>query len=658
LAAFIKPLLALVTSSLFFLGFFWLTDFELLEFIEAQFYNPSVLNSYIRENAIDAEIVQNHISELQNGFAEALENQAVRNSFLHNQAAEDIYERSRIFGILKETTIGLHSVRFVGSDGNRIHFSTLPADIISQTAYSTVFRNYNEDTSALPFDVVNVPTGGYARFIMDVPADRMIFSFPFYDSMDVYRGTAIFTISIRALTERLLVERRINVNESVSILGNPPGVLLGIPREVGLDSYRAEILEKISEIWNDELRTMPPVTQLLAAQDSSHVIIESEESGATFWFVSLRTHNDLFFGRLISEYMFLIPPSMRILLNLSIFFTFYLTLFFMLNLKPHPATIVKTRIRRLRRKLFEQLYVNQTPQERIKWVIELEQRRDEIKADIKRNLKNLKSRTEKNIDAIIDTSWDELLIVIRSGSARDDGSFFSSVQADVTKTVKQAELAEETGTVEEIEDAEELGETLEEIEEIEDSEIIEIVEELNKIEEIKAEAAEEIEDVEELEEIEEIEEIEDGEAIEIVEELSKIEETKAEVVEEIEVVEELGETSGESLEEIEEIEALEEIEEIEEIEEEEHKQNKSGLLVMASKFSIEETTSGDEEFLSDASKIDYSSIYQTNYDESEEEDNWEVDIDIVSPFSSMFDSLKEKKQKQEEQPANASKLED
>ena len=113
---YLKPLVVLLISILIFAGIAFLVDRELLDFIQTRLYNPSIVKSYITENAKDAEMAQNYIFELQEKFGQTLKESAVRSSFLYNQSAEDIFERSKIFGLLMESTSGLQSVQFVDAN--------------------------------------------------------------------------------------------------------------------------------------------------------------------------------------------------------------------------------------------------------------------------------------------------------------------------------------------------------------------------------------------------------------------------------------------------------------------------------------------------------------------------------------------------------------
>jgi hypothetical protein len=585
MSAYLKPVLVLLISILLFAGIFFLADKELIDFVQTRFYNPSVLNSFIRENSRDAEIAQGYIFELQNKFAAALNEPAVQSSFLYNQSQEDIYERSRIFGILLETTAGLQSVQFVDSNGIRLHYSTYVRDIIGQSAGSTAYRNYSDNPLALPYDRVSVAANNSAKFSMDEQSDRIIFSFPFNDSMDVYRGTALYTVSVRALAEKLVAEGRLKVNENVSVTGIPPGILLGSP-----DTSKAGILGRVSQIWNAGIQ--------------DRVTFDSGDSGMKFSLISLRTDRGIFFGRLVNDELFYISDSMKNILLLSMFLTFYLTLLFIVNFRPIPATLVRNRIKRLRESLFEQLYVNKSEQERAKWILELEQRREEIRSELKRDLKPGQS-AEDNINGIIDKSWDELLAVMKAGGET------RVIAASSESSIAQAE-AKEAG-IEELEEIEEAGE-------------VEILEEI-----------EEVEALEEIADLEELEEIEEAEAFDEVAYIEKIEE-----VEEAEALDEAAPAHASGL-----LTLASEIAAEEKTDETKAPPPKRGLLSLAaSKESSDEkepddTASQRRGLLALASDIEFNREFPAGDVEEAEENEADLDtnLDIVSPFSSMFESL-------------------
>jgi len=593
MSVYLKPILALLISILIFAGFSYLADKGLLDIIQTRFYNPSVLNSYVSENSKDAELVQGHIFDLQNKFAATLNEPAVQSSFLYNQSPDDIYERSRIFGVLLESTTGLQSVQFVDSNGIRLHYSTSARDIISQNVNSTAFRNYTDDPTALPYDTVSVSANNSAKFSMDEQSDRIIFSFPFKDSMDVYRGTALYSVSVRALAEKLVAEGRVKINENVYVTEIPQGILLGSP-----NVSKVDILEKVSSIWNDGIQ--------------ERVTFDSVDSGVKFSLISLRTGRGIFFGRLVNDDLFYISDSMKNILLLSMFLTFYLTLLFIVNFKSNSLTVVKNRINRLRENLFEQLYVNKSGQERAKWILELEQRREEIRSELKRGLK-FNQRTEKNIDGIIDKSWDELLAVIKSGQTR------VVVHGDVTDSSAAQIEAKEAEALEEIEEIEEIGE-------VEEAETLEEIADVEEIEEV-----EEVEALEEIADVEEIEEVEEAEALEEIADVEEIEE-----VEEAEALEKIADV--EEIEEVEEAEALFEIADVAEAPLPQ-KELLSRVVIKDGSVSEEpESPVKRRGLLALASDIEFNHEIHVG-DNDENDEDLDTELDIVSPFSSMFMSL-------------------
>jgi hypothetical protein len=156
------------------------------------------------------------------------------------------------------------------------------------------------------------------------------------------------------------------------------------------------------------------------------------------------------------------------ILLISIFLTLFLTLYFLTNIKPNAVTLVRNRIKTLRANLFEQLYVNKEGRERAKWVFELEQRREEIKAELKHNLKITREQ-EKIIDSMIDNAWNELLAVIKPDVENTASAypFLDSMDKNKrTEFLKELEILEKLiGIDGEIEELEELivAETSDEI---------------------------------------------------------------------------------------------------------------------------------------------------------------------------------------------------
>ena len=519
-----KAALSLLISVLLFGAFTALTYTGLFDLIEARFYNASITSSLSREISRNADAIDNFLAELQAQFSATLKDSAIRRSFLSDQRAEDIYERTRIYGLLVESVGGLQWIRFLDSGGARIHFSTYGPDILQQDRQSVSYRNYSEPD--FPYEKIAVNDGQAPKYTFDEKMDRIIFSFPFYDSFEVYRGTALFSLSVRAVSDKLINEGRIKAGQDISIISNPQGFLSGMST-----SMEKSISAEVASIWREgELKT--PRMNIPR--------MNSTDSDTSLALISVRTSQGFFVGRLINEEVFSFPRTMKIILLASFFITVYLSIFLLFNIRQDSVTIVQNRLKQLQISLIEQYYERKGDVDWNRWSRELEQRRDEISVQLKRGIKTPGSK-KGDIDALVDKSWDELIAVI--GGRKDTGVDEEKLQIILNRVLaalpgtaapgpispqsapalppaaqakEKTEAVEEAEAVEEVEPAEE-GPAPAAGAEGAASEMrgsppssaageLEEIEELEELEEL-TEEAEPVEQVEEPEELEELEEL-------------------------------------------------------------------------------------------------------------------------------------------------------
>jgi hypothetical protein len=573
-----KAALSLLITVVLFAGFTVLAFTGLFDLVESRFYNPSIVSSLTREVNTDAQAVDKFFTELENRFSLTLQEDSVKRSFLPNQSAEDIFERSRIYGMLMESLGGFQGVKFIDNGGTRIHYSTYQTDILRQDRLSTAYHNYAD--ADFPYSRIASSDQAGLKLIFDEAGHRILFSLPFYDSFDVFRGTVLFSLSTRAIAERLIGEGRIKVGETVSIVSEPVGIVLGVP-----PVSEAALVPGISSVWNEGILS-------LTSMDSV--------SGTSLALLSTKTSQGFFLGSLINESRFVFPQLMKIILLGAFFLTVYLTVFLLFNLRQDSFTIVQNRLKHLQISLIEQYYDRKNDIDWGRWSRELEQRREEIRAELKQGIKNKagKNKTDKDekndIDVLIDKSWDELLNVIagrRDKSALIDeeklqtilnrilsaGASIPAPAAGVpaanvpaplvrAETPAAAEEVEELAEAESVEEIEELSEAepVEDLEELTDAEPVEEVEEL-----AEAEPVEDVEELTEVEPVEDLEELTDAEPVEEAEKLTEAEPVKgAEELAEVEPVEDLEElTDTEPVEEAEKLTEAEPVEGAEEIEE-------------------------------------------------------------------------------------------
>ena len=321
-----KAALSLLISVVLFGVFSALAFTGLFDLLEARFYNPSITASLTREISRNANIIDGFLTDTQTRFAETLKEPGIQRSFLPNQSAEDIFERSRIYGLLVESLGGLQWIRFIDSSGGRIHYSTYDPDILHQDRLSLSYSNYSE--ADFPYEKIEVKDRETPKFTFDENGERILFSFPFYDSYDVYRGTALFALSVRAVSDRLISEGRLNVGWVLSIVSNPQGMVSGVTA-----ADRISLTTLVSSVWIDG-GTRP-------------ARLVFPDSDLAFTLISVKTSNGLYVGRLVSEELFSFPMTMKILLLVSFFLTVYLTIFLLFNLRQDSVTIVQNRLKLL-----------------------------------------------------------------------------------------------------------------------------------------------------------------------------------------------------------------------------------------------------------------------------------------------------------------------
>jgi hypothetical protein len=385
--------LSLLISVVLSAAFTILAYTGLFDLVETRFYNPSVSRALGRDTAGDAEVIRNYLTELQGRFFGTLENEAVRRSFLAEQPPEDIFERSRLYGVLMESVRGLQSVRFVDSGGTRVHYSTNPQDIRQQTPEAISYRNYPDIPGFIPYDRVKISGRGLPKLTMDDEGDRLIFSFPFYDAYAAPRGTALFSLSIRAIEERLISLGRIKPGEDISLVSAPSGMVIGLP-----PGGKNTLLPLVAAAWNEGAANL--------------TTLNSPNSGTALALFSDKTGQGLFIGRLVDEAVFVFPPVMKIILLASFFVTAYLSVFLLFNLTQDPLTVVQNRLKQLQINLIEEYYEAKGDIDWGRWKRELEQRREEIRGELKRGIKLGPGKPSEDIDFLIDKSWDELLAVL------------------------------------------------------------------------------------------------------------------------------------------------------------------------------------------------------------------------------------------------------
>jgi hypothetical protein len=476
-----KAILSLLISVVLFAGFTVLAYTDLFDLVETRFYNPSVVKAINRKLTGETQTIEQFLTELQTRFAATLEEEAVRRSFAANQSSDDIGRRADLYGNLMESLTGLQSVRFVDAQGIRIHYSTWQPDILRQDRDSIRYQNYTESPGYIPYWQVETPDRGTPHLVIDDIGERIIFSYPFYDSYAIYRGTALFSLSARALMDRMAAEGQIKVGEDVSVISEPAGIVTGLPH-----AGKSALLPLISQIWRDNILSLSR--------------LHSGLTGSGLALMSMKTTQGIYIGRLVNESVMGFPRTMRIILLVSFLLTIYLILFLLLNIRQDTMTVIQNRIKELQINLIKEYYAAKGDLDWNHWRKELQQRKKELRAEIKRGLETKgkgkhRAGEDAEIDALMNKSWNELLSSIGGAEPR------AGIDEEKLKALVEQYLLRAPGQTQP--PKEPMNESPE-IPVPEDREKIDEPEELEELEEL----IEELDEPEELEELEELEPME------------------------------------------------------------------------------------------------------------------------------------------------------
>jgi hypothetical protein len=463
-----KVLLSLLITVILSTAFTVFAFIGMFDLIETSFYNPSVTAHMVSENNRNAKVIGEFFKDIENRLSETLETDAVQRSLAYDQSQEDFSAINNIFSRLGNSFEGIHWVRLIDSSGKRLYFSSYSQDIVNNDYKNPAYRSYSEPD--IPYELIAVQNGGLPKHTFDNKSGGILFSFPLYDSFDIYCGTALFSLSMDAILEKLFSEGRILSSHEITLIQKPPGMVFGT-----MAADESVMPSQISSVWETTgLKT---------------VRVSSNDSGVPYILVSTKTSQDLFIGSIIKEELYQFSWSMKLILLISFFLTVYLTVFLLFSLKQEPVAIIQNRLKRLQVSLLEQFYETKDEEDWNRWVRELKHRKEEISALLKQGIRPASRNLDEEIDILINKSWGEFLTLL--GSRRESGfdveklrSALNSVLAALPKEGKdlisggeapQAKKAK-TGL---------LGRASAIVQEIEETDPVEELEELEEVEELE-----------------------------------------------------------------------------------------------------------------------------------------------------------------------------
>ena len=557
-----KTAVSLLISVVLFAAFVVAAFTGLFSVIDARFYEPGKISQIQKHLDTVSENFNEYIETLESRFGKnenSFLKQTCVQSYIENQPSDEVIrERSKLSGDLFSQTPGLLGMRLIDKNGSSVHFSTFSSDVLNRTSEIVSYKNYTDAITLtgekeIPFDKISSPDsygtiGVVCKTVFDGRDNRIILSFPYYDSYKAYRGTFVFYVNANDFNRVLLSKKIITFGDTGSLVSGlnfeeekketeyKSGFVFGIPA-VGKKIFEQEILSR----WEKGL--FAPEKIVYKSSEDSFAIqeydaaIENKKSDNNYWVLVSSTKADFgYIGGIYPDEMFAMPDAVKILLLICIFVTLFLVVFLAVNLKQDDMVVIRERIRRLQLGIVSE-YLKK--KENVDWQVvsgKIAERRQDVTLEIIRSLGRKAKKHDKEVNELINRSWDELLAAMSVQVRKENNENGLTNAAEIKSmleellssgnikvqtvgsavnvmpvTVKHSKSVPVTEQVQEL-DKVEKAEAVEELEEIEEAEA---VEELEEVEE--AESVEELEEVEEAEAVEELEEVEDVEAVDELE---------------------------------------------------------------------------------------------------------------------------------------------
>ena len=533
-----KTAVSLLISVVLFAAFVVAAFTGLFSVIDTRFYEPGKISQIQKHLDTVSENFNEYIETLESRFGKnenSFLKQTCVQSYIENQPSDEVVrERSKLSGDLFSQTPGLLGMRLIDKNGSSVHFSTFSSDVLNRTSEIVSFKNYTDAITLtgekeIPFEKISSPdsygtNGVVCKTVFDGRDNRIILSFPYYDSYEAYRGTFVFYVNANDFNRVLLSKKIITFGDTGSLVSGlnfeeekketeyKSGFVFGIPA-IGKKIFEQEILSR----WEKGL--FAPEKIVYKSSEDSFAIqeydaaIENKKSDNNYWVLVSSTKTDFgYIGGIYPDEMFAMPDAVKILLLICIFVTLFLVVFLAVNLKQDDMVVIRERIRRLQLGIVSE-YLKK--KENVDWQVvsgKIAERRQDVTLEIIRSLGRKAKKHDKEVNELINRSWDELLAAM-SVQVRKENNENGLTNAAEIKSMLEELLSSGNIKVQTVGSAVNVMPVT--VKPSKSVPVTEQVQELDKVEE--AEPVEELEEVEEPEVVEKLEEVEEAEAVDELE---------------------------------------------------------------------------------------------------------------------------------------------
>lgn len=500
---------SLLISTLAFAVFAVFAFSGLFPWIETQFYRPKVVSDLQSQLMEVEDRIEAWKTASVGKLDQLLSDQAFADVFSPTASQETLQRRFQASKLFLLGIRGGASLRLFNGDLSQLHFSSVEADVKVRTDFSLTYRLPNELTD-LP-NWGSVPSVDSVRLLLDPSGLSVSFLRP-WSAGQGSRGVALLSVSLEDLRMALLEAGAVWTHDAPVALSADAYLFSALGQRLDV-----AVVGRVRELQSQGV--LPPVQRL------------GEVNGRLS--VALVHAGNLSLA--VPEEALQLHELLKYVLLVSFYSVVFLVTFLLANLRGEPLSVVTRKVKRFQLQVVRQ-YLDLKEQDKIQSLRdELARHSEEIRTDVRKSLGRVRKRDQEWVDRYIDTSWQEVMDLLRGPSppaeesssadwkrletllqqALTQGRFVVSGTAPVpVPTQPRAEPAVDVAEVEDLEEAEEVEEAEEfeadAVEELEEAEDLEVIEDLEEVEEL-----DEVEDLEEVDELEEadVEELEDAEPL-------------------------------------------------------------------------------------------------------------------------------------------------
>ena len=426
-----KAAISLFITILIFAIFSIVAFVHLFGTFETKFYQPAVISgmeSHLKE--VSACLDEYTLNQAQN-FTTFSTLPCIKSISSYSQNEEDIKNRQNSTTQLLLENSGLQGIRIIGSKGGNILFSTFEGD----------FSNYSE-LGELPYENIksneDVENKNKAKIIFDNTKERIIYSIPFYDNFDLYRGSVLFYVAGTDFTKYLISKNILSVSEKAKLVATvfsnssqqSKGFVLGLPA-----ASSDVIISKLLDLWKDNSFD---TQKILHSQDYNWFVV-SDNSGKT-GVISLVFKDDIL----------IFSNELKILLLACIFITLYLIILFIFNIKQDDEAIIRDKIKKFKIALINEYLLDseETVWEEVSKFLAV--RKHQINHDIKMYLGKKAENHKVLVENLLEKTWSDVeqVIIYHEKIKKENSEQQSSDKNDFEKIEKDTEILEELEIIE------------------------------------------------------------------------------------------------------------------------------------------------------------------------------------------------------------------